>query len=128
MNPPFLHDLAVKIETANAKRRERILNTDKVIALLQRVSLRNPLFDYITGGTVKNAYGYPSHTTLAFAAWVDGRLYVNVGNCSALEPSPGRVWKILQPYGMGDMERKLRKWVTTTNPLEVTPEMRRVSP
>lgn len=80
----------------------------------QRCIDNNNSYRYLTGGSVRAAYKYPAKTTVALVAQVGNSLYLGIGAGPALAASPGRVWHVLQPFGLGKPETvatKLAAWV-----------------
>lgn len=109
-----MNEVMVAVDRANGHRRARTLSHSDAYQCV------NDILGCIATGThwraddagsVANNYGYTADTTVILAVTIDGAVYVGVGVSPCPDPSPGRVWRSLRPFGRGvRFPDKLRDW------------------
>ena len=95
---------------ANGMRHTRTLAEKHILYLLADLKTHS----WMHGGSVARSYRPKAASTVAVAYRTNSNaIAIGIGVCDAHSPSPGRIWKVLQPWGVGGFEttcKKLEEW------------------
>ena len=100
---------------ANGSRRVRTLDPATIDRLIRRCrDAAEGHWSYDDGGLVANAYGWIARSTFAFAAKIEGDVYVGITSINAkTQGTPGAGWSELRNFtssGPPRQAEKLRSW------------------